>query len=102
MQFSWRDYEPETTLTLPAGPGEPDLTIQIAKVGGGTVGRAYTGYWQAVFTCAGREFYRMDRLHTIQACTHVEAARHAAAFVATDRVHDSGVAERLDDWAAGT
>jgi hypothetical protein len=102
MQFSWRDYEPETTLTLPAEPGEPDLAIQIAKVGGGTVGRAYTGQWQAVITYAGREIYRTDDLYTNQACTHQGAARHLADFMSSDRTLDPAVARRLDAWFCET
>ena len=98
MRFSWDDYEPETTFTLPALPGEPDLTIQIAKVGGGTVGRAYTGYWQAVVTCADQEVYRTDQLHTTQACTHHDAARHLVGFISGGTGADPALARRLSTW----
>jgi hypothetical protein len=99
MRLSWDEYEPETTLTLPGALGEPDLTIEVAKVGGGTVGRAYTGWWQIVVTYAGREVYRTDDLHTGSPCTHRVAARHLAAFLAAERVTDPLLARRLDAWA---
>jgi len=102
MHVNWDDYEPETTFTIPARASEADLTIEIAKVGGGTVGRSYTGQWQAVVIYAGREVYRYDELYTNQACTHLGAARHLADFMSTDRTGDPAVARRMDAWAAGT
>src|ERR1700735_4057250 len=99
MRSSWDGYAPETTLTIPAAPGEPDLVIEIAKVGGGTVGRAYTGWWQAAVTCGGQEVYRTDQLHTVAACPPRHAARFLAAFLGNQHAPDPAVARRLDAWA---
>jgi hypothetical protein len=70
------------------------LTIQIAKVGGGQVGRPYTGLWQAVVTHAERELYRGQDLGTALARTHRQAAVALAEFLAAEH-EGTDVGDRL-------
>lgn len=76
-----RDFEPEYTTTTDTG-----LTVQIEKLGGGTVGRAYTNEdWRYIVTAAdGTELGRGQDLHITRAATHAQAAQEAATYFNTD------------------
>lgn len=71
-----RDFEAEYTYVSDTG-----LTVQVEKLGGGTVGREYTGTWRYVVTDAsGTELGRGQDLTTGMPHTHVWAARFAAEY----------------------
>jgi hypothetical protein len=64
-----RDFEPEYTATVDG------LTIQIEKLGGGTLGRTYAGSWRYIATDAtGTELGRGQDFTTGTPYTHAEAA----------------------------
>ena len=98
-----KDIPLETTVPIPPlADGEPDLTIAVAKAGGGTPGRRYAGLWTAVVTTAGREVYRTNDLNTPTASTHQDAARTVAVILgATGALGPEliGLTERLAAWA---
>lgn len=60
-----------------------DWTIYISKIGGGTVGKAYTGDWcYLVEDAATNEVIKQGSdLHTGTAKTHRQAARILASFL---------------------
>jgi hypothetical protein len=74
-----RDFEAEFTTEI------DDLTIRIEKLGGGTVGNAYTGTWRYVVTTRdGIEVARGQNLETGMPHTHAEVADMVAEnFVPT-------------------
>ncbi len=74
-----RDFECEYVLT------QGDLMIEIEKLGGGTVGQAYTGQWRYVVKVAGREAARAQDVNTGMPHTHADvAALVANVFDGTD------------------
>ena len=96
-------FTPEITFTLPGlsgGPGEHTLTIAIAKLGGGTLGRAYDGRWEAVARYGDALLHHSDDLNTPQPATHEQAARQLAVFLAA-RFGNDELYQRLSAFAAG-
>ena len=70
-----RDFEPEYTAT------DAGLTIQVEKLGGGTLGRAYTGSWRyVVIDATGTELGRGQDFTTGTPQTHAEAAALIADY----------------------
>lgn len=76
--FDLRDFEPEFTLIT-----DDNLTIQIEKLGGGTVGKSYEGTWRYIVTNTdtGSEVRRGQNLVTGTPKTHEEAARILLDFM---------------------
>jgi hypothetical protein len=69
-----RDFEPEYTTTTDNG-----LTVQIEKLGGGTVGNAYAGLWRYIVTTASGTFVaRGQDVATGMPHTHAEVAEMVA------------------------
>lgn len=107
-----RDFEPEYTVTMPGKfESEPDVLIEIEKLGGGTIGKYYTGIWRyRVSTPSGLLEYGQDldtgpipHSHEMAASAlalHLSAlwGETASACVGnfTESVMD--LARRLDDW----
>jgi hypothetical protein len=54
-----------------------DVTVQVEKLGGGTVGKAYTGVWRYIVTRSGgsEEIRRGQDVESGSPWTHAEAAR---------------------------
>lgn len=53
-----------------------DVTVQIEKLGGGTVGESYTGTWRYIVTRrSGKEIQRGQDLESGTPWTHAQAAR---------------------------
>jgi hypothetical protein len=79
-----RDFEPEYAVRI-IGQG---IRIQLEKLGGGTVGRAYQGTWRYVVTDVhtGDEVARGQDLHTGTPKTHAEAALILADFLTSDEL----------------
>ncbi len=95
-----RDFEPEITLEIPGFDGDDEpLSIAIAKVGGGTLGRAYPGLWQAVAAYGSRELYRGGDLNIGRPHTHRQAAAVLAQFLAAEH-EGTSLDARLTVWAA--
>lgn len=62
---------------------EDGVAVEIAKVGGGTVGHSYTGNWiYRVFDSAGRPMAEGTDLYTGSPATHTMAADAAYDFSA--------------------
>jgi hypothetical protein len=76
-----RDFEPEYKTTTDRG-----LTVQIEKLGGGTVGTSYVDEdWRYIVTGAdGTELGRGQDLHIRSAATHEQAAEAAAEYFERD------------------
>ncbi|WP_433662491.1 hypothetical protein ACQPW1_10250 [Nocardia sp. CA-128927] len=55
------------------------LIVQVEKVGGGTVGKAYVGNWRYIVLRDGAEIAR-GQDYTGSRLTHAQAARHIADF----------------------
>lgn len=79
------------TLTVLRAEGEPEhewagrplgthVMVEISKVGGGTVGRRYSGRWSYRITVKGRVVAEGDDMNTPRVVTHEEAARIAWGF----------------------
>jgi hypothetical protein len=80
-----RDFAPEYTASG-FWQGE-SVRIELEKLGGGTVGRAYEGTWRYVVTdAAGDEIARGQDLHTGTPKTHAEAALILADFLTSDEL----------------
>jgi hypothetical protein len=96
-----RDFEPEIVFEIPGFEGDDaPLSIAIAKAGGGTLGRAYDGLWQAVATYDGRELYRGGDLNIARPHTHRQAAAVLAQFLAAEH-EGTSLDARLAAWAVG-
>jgi hypothetical protein len=75
-----RDFAPEYTTTTDNG-----LTVQLEKLGGGTVGRAYEGYWRYIVTNeTGEELGRGQDFCTGLPKTHAQAVRVLIASTFTE------------------
>jgi len=94
-------FAAEAVYEIPAhGEDRAPLSIAIAKAGGGTVGRAYSGAWRAVVHHGRAVLHQDGELITKRACDHQEAARELAALIpAAQGVGD--LAERLAAFASG-
>jgi hypothetical protein len=64
-----RDFACE--YSVPAGEG---VVVQVEKLGGGTVGKAYTGTWRYIVTRNGQEVRRGQDFESGTELTHFEAA----------------------------
>lgn len=53
---------------------DPETFVRISKVGGGTVGREYSGYWHYTIVMAGAVSDRGSNLYTGSPHTHEAAA----------------------------
>lgn len=73
-----RDFAPELVAQADSG-----LIVQVEKLGGGTLGRAYTGAWRYIVSdAAGRELGRGQDIETGMPHTHAEVAVLIADFFA--------------------
>lgn len=71
-----RDFEQEYARTMPNG-----IVVQVEKLGGGTVGKAYTGTWRyIVLNPDGSEAARGQDMETGMPHTHKQAARVIAEY----------------------
>lgn len=71
-----RDFTAEHTHTDDNG-----LTVQVEKLGGGTVGREYTGTWRYIATDSdGNEVARGQDCDTGMPHSHDHVAREIAAY----------------------
>lgn len=68
-----RDFDAEATFTFEADGVE--VTVEIAKLGGGTVGRQYTGRWRYIMSVGGTEAARGQDFDTSTFESHKSAAR---------------------------
>ena len=95
------DFAAEAVYEIPAhGEDRAPLSIAIAKAGGGTVGRAYTGSWSALVRHGSAVLHRGGELSTARACTHREAAQELASLIpAAQGIGD--LADRLTAFASG-
>jgi hypothetical protein len=98
-----RDFRPDVTFDVPQwNTDDPTLTIAIEKLGGGTVGKAYTGTWRYVVRLAGTEIAKGQDLDSGTALTHEEAAHTLADFLAYRWDEDEigiELCERLSAWS---
>lgn len=93
-----RDFEADAVFTVSKlNAGDPELTIAIEKLGGGTVGDAYEGIWRYVVTFAGEVIRYGQDLHTGYPTTHEGAAVLLADCVSCD-VDDIDLSDRLVSW----
>lgn len=60
------------------------LRVQVDKVGGGTVGKAYEGRWSVTVENGPMYVYDNDELITGTPKTHAEVARMAADFASEE------------------
>lgn len=67
-----RDFAAEASFTFDVEG--TDVKIEIEKLGGGTVGRAYDGTWRYIVTADGSEMTRGQDFTTGTPKTHQEAA----------------------------
>lgn len=67
------------------------VMVEISKVGGGTIGRRYTGDWQVRITQKNRVICEDIMRVTARTLTHEEAARQALCFV--DPEYDASYAQ---------
>lgn len=75
-----RDFAPEYTHESPEG-----LTVKVEKLGGGTVGEAYTGTWRYVVTNADGEVLGQGQDYvTGMPHTHRTAAQGIAEIFAEE------------------
>lgn len=74
-----RDFYPEYTYTTDQG-----VTVQIEKLGGGTLGKSYPGTWRYIVTRTGRELARGQDLETPIPHTHKQAAVIVADYFTED------------------
>lgn len=71
-----RDFAPELVAQATSG-----LVVQVEKLGGGTLGYAYTGTWRYIVSDAvGRELGRGQDFGTGMPHTHAEVAIMIADF----------------------
>jgi hypothetical protein len=71
-----RDFVPELVAQTDEG-----LIVQVEKLGGGTLGYAYTGAWRYIVSDAvGRELGRGQDFETGMPHTHAEVASMIAEF----------------------
>lgn len=79
------------TITVLREVGEPEhewtgrpigthVMVEMSKVGGGTVGRRYSGRWSYRITVRGKVVAEGDDMNTPKVVTHEEAARIAWGF----------------------
>ena len=88
---------------------EPEIWLGISKVGGGTLGKAYSGYWGYVANVDGESLIVGWDLRTGTAKTHEQVARIIAGFLSdmcdddsfdsAQRVFLDASADRLSDFA---
>lgn len=93
-----QDFEHDVTITDPDAGGPATVRLLVAKVGGGTPGRAYAGTWYYRLDVDGKTVAHGDDLETGTPKTHAQAARIAAGFLASGLPED-GVAEALEAFA---
>lgn len=74
--YSTDEFSPELTTYVLSDSGR-DYEIAIEKVGGGTVGRSYEGYWH--WLVLGTD--DIQEMFTGTPKTHAEAAEIAADFL---------------------
>lgn len=76
-----RDFCPEYTVDV------GDVTIQIEKLGGGTLGEAYSGTWRYIVTdnSTGEEVARGQDMMTPMPATHARAAELIYSFLTADQ-----------------
>lgn len=60
------------------------LRIQVDKVGGGTLGRAYEGRWSVIVESGPIYVYYNDELTTGTPKTHAQVAQMAADFASEE------------------
>lgn len=61
---------------------EPPITVAVSKVGGGTVGATYSGYWHYVAVSQdGEVLSHGSDLHTARPKNHLDAAELVAALI---------------------
>ncbi len=93
-----QDFEHDVTIT-DADAGDPaTVRLLIAKVGGGTPGRAYTGAWYYRLDVNGETAAHGDDLETGTPKTHAQTARIAAEFLASG-FPEADAAEALETFA---
>lgn len=87
-----RDFDSELSVSIPQmNDGDKTLSIQIEKLGGGTVGKSYTGTWRYRVLWAGKEVYKAQDLETPTPTSHEEAASLIAGFLANYGDPDSDI-----------
>ena len=94
--------QPEYTVNVPQMfVDDPAMVIHVSKVGGGTVGRGYTGRWDVAVLSDPLRF--RESLDTGLPKTHDEVARLAAQFASEGLDTDESwpVHDRLSCWADG-
>lgn len=74
-----RDFAAEASFTFDVQ--DTKVKIEIEKLGGGTVGKAYAGMWRYVVTADGYEMTRGQDFNTGTPKTHKEAARMLLDFL---------------------
>lgn len=93
-----RDFCPE--VIYPVGPlyetGTSPIQIEIEKLGGGTLGKAYTGRWRWQVRVSDVVTEYGQDLDIPTPHTHLQAAIALADFLTADR--EGTFADRLDEW----
>jgi hypothetical protein len=94
------DASEYSVIVPPLFEGDGPMTITVAKFGGGTPGKAYTGTWN-VFLYDGEVILDATILTTGMPKRHDEAAALAALGFADgiDEFDDMGLYDRLTVWA---
>lgn len=93
----------EYVVTVPDS-GEPEITIRISAVGGGTPGKAYAGHWY--YSASGRRALGVrpvhgDDLYTGTPHTHAQAAGVLANILAQRYPEGSAEHDALTLFAEG-
>lgn len=78
--------------------GGVQLTLYLSKIGGGTVGKSYTGHWEYAVDLEGYIATYGSDLYTGSAHTHEQAAHLLAEFLADDELF-SDFEDELYLWA---
>src|SRR5208282_241439 len=74
----------ELTVVVPRmylGDSEPEIWIGISKVGGGTVGKSYSGTWEYRVISGGVHIEGADLRSGAMGATHEEMIRTLASFL---------------------
>lgn len=87
------DFEYAVTLSPQEAGGRP-VVLRISKVGGGTPGEAYDGWWYYSYAMRDMRGHG-DALHTGVPCTHEQAAAILAQTLADQLPDGSPAGERL-------
>jgi hypothetical protein len=95
------DHEYQTDVPSLLRTDHQTVMIYVSKVGGGTVGKSYSGSWAWSCVIDGEETGHGDDLSTGMPKTHAETARLVADFLAGSYPEGSELYERFSMFGSG-